>query len=260
MSNDTVVVLGCGEVGESIAKILDRQQDVDVVRLDTAHEDYYEQFQRAMSSEVLAIHVCIPGDLKNLPNKIVRPIERLQPSMVLIHSTVPPGTCEAVWEETQVALCHAQIHAKHTTHAGMAESILHGAPMLIGCHESYVMRFGEYLLGLGFKEVMWVGETVTSEVGKLLATTLYANLIAFHQAAERACRATGADLGGARKIWTDYYFPDFDVSKIYPGLIGGHCCMPNLEILKKAAPDEMWDAIQVSNSKKELEQLSEART
>ena len=49
--------------------------------------------------------------------------------------------------------------------------------------------------------------------------------------------------------------PDFEIGflppvKFLPGLIGGHCIMPNIEILNELGPSEILRAIRSSNEQK----------
>ncbi len=44
---------------------------------------------------------------------------------------------------------------------------------------------------------------------------------------------------------------DFLPSHIFPGWIGGHCVMPNIELLQERIQSQFLDAVVVSNAKKE---------
>jgi hypothetical protein len=42
----------------------------------------------------------------------------------------------------------------------------------------------------------------------------------------------------------------FPPVKYFPGVIGGHCVMPNIEILSRIGPSDILAAIQASNAAK----------
>jgi len=70
---------------------------------------------------------------------------------------------------------------------------------------------------------------------------------------ERICDKHGADFSKAVKRFSETQTIDIN-HKIprpffFPGYIGGHCVMPNIEILKKDVESEFLDAIQDSNKK-----------
>jgi hypothetical protein len=46
--------------------------------------------------------------------------------------------------------------------------------------------------------------------------------------------------------------------KYFPGVIGGHCVMPNIEILRKFTKSDLLDAIRASNELK-IERESKAK-
>ena len=48
----------------------------------------------------------------------------------------------------------------------------------------------------------------------------------------------------------------FPPVKYFPGIIGGHCVMPNIEILRKFQPSQLLEAIRASN---EMKKKREAR-
>jgi hypothetical protein len=46
---------------------------------------------------------------------------------------------------------------------------------------------------------------------------------------------------------------DFHIRGKFPGVIGGHCVMPNIEILRDSYPSPFWDLVHESNRVREEE-------
>ena len=88
----------------------------------------------------------------------------------------------------------------------------------------------------------------TSELAKLSETTYFGLMVAWAQEIERHCDRWNADYDEIVSFYEEIKF--FPPVKYFPGLIGGHCVMPNIEILKQSQPSEILEAIEQSNGKK----------
>jgi UDP-N-acetyl-D-mannosaminuronate dehydrogenase len=94
-----------------------------------------------------------------------------------------------------------------------------------------------------------------SELAKLTETTYFGLLIAWAQEVERYCKLFNVTYDEVVSIYEEIgYLPGV---KFYPGVIGGHCVMPNITLLKNDVSSALLDAIEGSNElKKELETAS----
>ena len=92
-------------------------------------------------------------------------------------------------------------------------------------------------------------------MAKLTETTYFGVLIAWAQEVERYCDQVGVDYDEVVSIFDEIaYLPQV---KFFPGIIGGHCVMPNIGILTKYFDSEILQALQASNRLKvEREQCS----
>ena len=90
-----------------------------------------------------------------------------------------------------------------------------------------------------------------TELGKLFSTTYYAINIAFHQEMDRICELFGADFKKAVTRFNETCTMDIEHKVprpiMFPGVIGGHCLIPNINILKKDIDSKFLDAILESN-------------
>ena len=70
-----------------------------------------------------------------------------------------------------------------------------------------------------------------TELAKLTETTYFGLMIAWAQEIERHCDRLGADYDEVTSFYEEIKF--FPPVRYFPGVIGGHCVMPNIEILRK---------------------------
>jgi len=86
-----------------------------------------------------------------------------------------------------------------------------------------------------------------TELAKLTETTYFGLIIAWAQEVERYCDRVNQDYAEVSSFYDEIKFLP---AKYFPGVIGGHCVMPNIDILSKFADSELLKAIKTSNQKK----------
>jgi UDP-N-acetyl-D-mannosaminuronate dehydrogenase len=87
-----------------------------------------------------------------------------------------------------------------------------------------------------------------TELAKLTETTYFGLMIAWAQEVERYCDQSDVDYREVTSFYDEIGF--FPSVKYFPGIIGGHCVMPNIEILRKFEKSILLEAIQASNRMK----------
>ena len=86
-----------------------------------------------------------------------------------------------------------------------------------------------------------VASPETAELAKLTETTYFALLIAWAQTVDRWCDELDADYDEVVSFYDE--IPFFPPVKYFPGVIGGHCAMPNIELLSQTHESPFLDAI-----------------
>jgi len=105
----------------------------------------------------------------------------------------------------------------------------------------------KHFQSLGMKTKLLSSPEAT-ELAKLTETTYFGLIIAWAQEVERYCDQWGEDYDEVASFYEEIkYLPPV---KYFPGTIGGHCVMPNIEILSRMGPSEILWAIESSNRKK----------
>ena len=87
-----------------------------------------------------------------------------------------------------------------------------------------------------------------TELANLTETTYFGLIIAWAQEVERHCDQLGQDYNEIVSFHEEIRF--FPPVKYFPGVIGGHCVIPNIEILGRVDHSEILKAVQSSNRKK----------
>jgi UDP-N-acetyl-D-mannosaminuronate dehydrogenase len=103
-----------------------------------------------------------------------------------------------------------------------------------------------------FKSVGLRTKTLSSpeaaELAKLTETTYFGLMIAWAQEVERFADRVGVKYEEVVSFYEEIGF--FPPVKYFPGVIGGHCVMPNIELLKRLNCSDILEAIESSNQKK----------
>ena len=87
-----------------------------------------------------------------------------------------------------------------------------------------------------------------TELAKLTETTYFGVMIAWAQELERYCDQSGQSYEEITSFYDEIKF--FPPVKYFPGIIGGHCVMPNIEILRRFNDSVILEAVQASNKMK----------
>ncbi|MFQ6011995.1 MAG: hypothetical protein ACE5KG_07465, partial [Nitrososphaerales archaeon] len=109
----------------------------------------------------------------------------------------------------------------------------------------------DYYMSLGVRTKVSKSSTET-ELAKLLETTYYGLMISWFQEIDRMCD----DLGASFDEITEFIGRITDESKgkhmrptFWPGVIGGHCVIPNAKLLNGAHKSDFVDTLLKSNDK-----------
>ncbi len=135
------------------------------------------------------MHICFPFRGQKFVAQVVEYIERYQPALTIINSTVAPGTSRRVAGESGAPVVNSPIRGKH---ARMQEEMLHYTKFIGALDPQSAARAVQHFQSVGIKtKVLSCPEA--SEVAKLTETTYFGLLIAWAQEVEGYCKALGAD-------------------------------------------------------------------
>lgn len=225
------VVLGMGEVGSVLFDLL-MSRGCDCVGIDADPSRSRNYDIKKSASNVDILHVCIPGDIPEFVGVVHAEIKKYTDiGAVLIHSTVRPGTARKLQKLTTIPVISAPARGVHRRF--LKDMQRYTKFLAADCDISDELR-GH--VEDRFKKVRWMSATTTVEYAKILTdTTYYGWLINYAQLTKMICDAEDIDYD---EMWT---FADEihqilgNRPKMYPGVIGGHCVIPNLSLVDHPA-------------------------
>lgn len=233
MSESSVIVVGMGEVGRPLFEILRRSYpciDVDISPV-------------VANGPCSILHICYPFQIPGFVEVTAAYIRKYQPELTIINSTVAPGTSRKVHESARQLVAYSPVRGKH---ARMESDMLRYRKFVAGVTPVATKKAEDHFAHAGFL----TGTFRTPEVGefsKLVETTWLGVLIGWAQEVERMAARHGAKYEEVNAFIEEI---DFLPTHVFPGYIGGHCVMPNIEILRKEQPSQWLEAIVDSNNTK----------
>jgi len=244
----TVLVVGKGEVGEPITELSEKNNNV------ISFSEPVNDFSGYEDVKVDIMHICF-GYNDDFVNEAARYVNAFRPSVTIINSTVPIGTSRKIEELTGISVVNSPV--KGNIADGMKSGLMKHVKYLGATSEEAANAAANHFESLGIR-TEYAGQPEATELAKLLETTYYATMIAFHQEAARMCKEAGVSYTKVGSFWdrvtqeTDYrHMRPF----MFPGKIGGHCLMPNVKLLKEFFPSELLEFIEKSNQKVDSEDL-----
>lgn len=236
-SDAVSLVVGLGEVGRPLLDVLRRAHRVEGIDLPPGDAP----------SRVTFMHVCYPAEIHDFIGVTRQYITRYNPEIVVIHSTVPVGTTRAVQGDRAVSVVHSPVRGKH---ARMRDELLHYVKFIGAVDASAAARVAEHFEAAGMRTHRF-SSPEASELAKLTETTYLGLLVAFAQDVDRMARRVGVAYKEIAEFYKEIgYLPGVE---FFPGVIGGHCVMPNIALLKRVLDSRLLAAIEWSNDLRKSE-------
>jgi UDP-N-acetyl-D-mannosaminuronate dehydrogenase len=235
LEKQKIVVVGMGEVGKPLYELASRYHSVVGIDIEPPKE-------RIENVDVL--HICFPFEIKDFIGESVRYIEVFKPAVTIINSTVGVGTTRAIAERSGAPVVNSPVRGKHVK---MLEELQHYTKFVGALDLASADLAAKHFESLGMKTKILSAPEAT-ELAKLTETTYFGLMIAWAQELERYCDRVNQDYAEITSFYDEIKF--FPPVKYFPGPIGGHCVMPNIEILSRFEDSPMLKAIKMSNQKK----------
>ena len=256
MAKETVLVVGLGEIGHTLFSLHAEKKDVFEVYgvdLDEAKMQELGQSKFAVPSKVDVLQVCLPcGDPDKFAQIIADYAAQYKPKLIVNNSTVPPGTTLKIANLCKCPVAHSPSRGVHITAEHMVWEMKRW-PKYVGGATPQAAKLAKAhfeKLGLTVKLLKSCTET---ELAKLFETTYRAWMITCFQEMHRISRKYGADFNESVDFLEDTHRQRFDRPIMFPGIIGGHCLIPNTELLLKSYDSDMLRLILASNEKRKEE-------
>jgi len=235
ISKGLVVILGLGEIGRPLLKIL--SQSSECIGVDKEPVD--------ISRPCSILHICYPYQIEDFVGATIAYIEKYQPALTIVNSTVPPGTTRQIQVGAgSSAVVYSPVRGKHTR---MQEDLLRYKKFVAGFRSHDTELAKQHFAKAGFQTDTFRTPEI-AELSKLLETTWLGVLVGWSQEVERLAGQVG---GSYEEVNTFLREINFLPSHIFPGVIGGHCVMPNISLLRECFDSKYLDAVVESNEAKQ---------
>ncbi|MBC8516949.1 MAG: GDP-mannose dehydrogenase [Nitrosopumilus sp.] len=224
----TDIILGMGEVGDTLFRLLEeRNFDSAGIDADTSKCKNYSESKPIKNPEYL--HVCLPGELPEFVDVTVNWINKIKGlKVVLIHSTVKPGTTKTIQNKSQIPVLYSPVRGVHRRFLDDIKKYT----KFISSDEKNIEPKIKIELENRFEKIDWMSTTKTAELAKILVdTTYYGWLINYAQITKMICEKEGIDFNEMWKFADEIHENLGNRPKMYPGIIGGHCVIPNLNLI-----------------------------
>ena len=256
MAKENVLVIGLGEVGQPLYELLKENPSFDVYALDLNKEKMRDigHHESDFPSEIEVMHVCIPcSDKTKFVNTVVDYVYRFNPKLVIINSTVELGVTLDVYKRCgNYLVAHSPVRGVHKSTVYMKKELKRWTKYIGGATPEAAEPAKKHFEKLGLKTKV-LKSCVETELAKLFETTYRAWMIACFQEMHRISRHIGASFDDAVDFIEDTHRVRLDRPVMFPGVIGGHCQIPNTELLMKTYDSKFLEIILESNGKRKEE-------
>ena len=225
------LVIGLGEIGLPIFKLLSR-------KIPTEGFDKNPELNIQKSStknyKICFIHICIPFN-KSFINEVLKLEKKFKPRGIVIHSTISPHTTEKLQKKLDVPVIYSATRGIH-------KRMLHDLKRYVKFYSVYeyvpnskdlTKKFETRLKKCNIK-FQKMSDPLTLELAKIICdTSYYGWLINYAQISKTITEKENVDYD---EMWT---FSDEihkflgNRPKLFPGFIGGHCVIPNLDLINE---------------------------
>jgi len=211
-----IFVIGMGEVGRPLHAILQKQYP-EVIGVDIEPV--------SIDRPCSIMHICFPFKTEEqFQDAVASYAGKYAPEVIVINSTVVPGTTRKIENNTVKFAAGTDVEATERVRA--------------------------HFQAAGLKsETLSTPEAL--ELAKLLETTYFGLLIAWAQEMNRLAETVNADYLEVGKFFREIgYLPNV---LFQPGIIGGHCVMPNISLLQQRFESRFLDVLKSSNEARKAE-------
>jgi len=225
----TDIILGMGEVGETLFDLLiDRKFDCIGIDLDDSKCKNYTENETIENPQYL--HVCLPGELEKFTDIVIEWINKIKNiQVVVIHSTVKPGTTKTIQERSSIPILFSPVRGVHRRFLDDIKKYT----KFISFDGTEINSKIKKDLENRFEKVDWMSTTKTAELAKILVdTTYYGWLINYAQITKMICEKENINFDEMWKFADEIHENLGNRPKMFPGIIGGHCVIPNLNLVE----------------------------
>ena len=237
------VVAGLGEIGLPILKLISKSVTAIGFDIDPKLMNY-EKSEKLKSLKTSILHVCIPFT-NNFVDDVTKLSKKFNPDVIVVHSTISPGSTKHLQALLPIPIIYSATRGVH-------KRMLHDlkrytkffavdpkAPQAKWAAKTY-----SQLLKKCQVKTKQMSNPITLELAKIVVdTSYYGWLITYAQLSNMIALKHKVDYDEMWSFAEEIHKYLGNRPKMFPGFIGGHCVIPNLELIK----DDTLDLIKQIN-------------
>lgn len=229
------LIVGNGEVGSSLKKVLDKRQNKENSGIIDKKDKNFKRVFKELKCKTL--HICYPYSNNFIKNSL-KYVEHFQPELVINHSTVPVGTTKKIKDKilSSIYIVHSPVTGDHPY---LVKSLMTFVKYVGTENKKAYLKTKKEMSNMSLK---WFSNSKDTELGKLLSTSYYGIVISWHREMKNFCEYFNVSYKNAITDFNLTYnagYKKFRPEVIRPVLyppknkIGGHCVIQNARLLNK---------------------------
>ena len=226
------VVAGLGEIGTPILQLLAKAKpavgyDINKKLMNTKKFKKYEDLETSF------LHICIPYG-NNFDSNVMFLYEKFKPVGIVIHSTISPGTTGKLQSRLPIPVIYSATRGVHKRMLYDMKryvkfyAVEPTAPKSTWASIAYSSLFKK--CGIKTKQM---SKPITLELAKIVVdTSYYGWLITYAQLSNMIAIKNKVNYDEMWSFAEEIHKFLGNRPKMFPGFIGGHCVIPNLDLIK----------------------------
>jgi len=237
------IVSGLGEIGGPILKLISKTTlaagyDVNQKLVDKTKLAKYDKLQTRF------LHICIPFT-KKFNSNVISLYEKFKPQGMVIHSTISPNTTKTIQSRVSVPVIYS---ATRGVHKRMLYDLRRYTKFFAiepdAPNSKWASKEFKNMMKKAKVKTKQMPNPVTLELAKIIVdTSYYGWLINYAQLSNMMAIKHKVSYDEMWSFSDEIHKYLGNRPKMFPGFIGGHCIIPNLDLLK----DETLDLIKEIN-------------
>jgi len=231
------MVVGLGEIGLPIYKLISKKiptasYDVNLRLINKKNNKKYEKF------DISLLHICIPFS-KRFSKDVVLLCKKFSPEGIIIHSTISPHTTERLQAVLSVPIIYS---ATRGVHKRMLKDLKRYTKFFAieknAPKKNWVISAYKNLMKKCGVKVKQMSSPITLELAKIICdTSYYGWLINYAQLSNMIAVKNHVNYDEMWSFADEIHKILGNRPKMFPGFIGGHCIIPNLELIQSEKLD-----------------------
>lgn len=227
------LVMGLGEIGNPVCKILQKGgntigYDIDPTKMNI------KKYELSKDTSILFLHICIPFT-KKFVKTVLKICKEKKPKILVIHSTIEPYTTEQIQKKLSIPVLYSATRGIHSRMKKDLKKYVKFYSVYSWAPKSNwaSIMFEKSMKKVGIKTKK-MSNPLTLELAKIVVdTSYYGWLINYSQLSNMLAIKHKIDYDEMWSFAEEIHKNLGNRPKMYPGFIGGHCVIPNLDLINE---------------------------